>query len=81
MGGTKVSEGFDCSGFIIYIFGKFNLDLPRTSKSQASAGEYVAKSDLRPGDLVFSTPEATASRMQASMWGITNLHIPQAIME
>ncbi|MEK4006746.1 C40 family peptidase [Paenibacillus sp. FSL H3-0333] len=52
-GGTKVSEGFDCSGFIIYIFGKFNLDLPRTSKSQASAGEYVAKSDLRPGDLVF----------------------------
>ncbi|MEK3758346.1 MULTISPECIES: C40 family peptidase [unclassified Paenibacillus] len=52
-GGTKASEGFDCSGFIIYIFGKFNLDLPRTSKSQASAGEYVAKSDLRPGDLVF----------------------------
>ncbi|WP_405113366.1 C40 family peptidase [Paenibacillus sp. FSL K6-1217] len=52
-GGTKASEGFDCSGFIIYIFGKFNLDLPRTSKSQASAGDYVAKSDLRPGDLVF----------------------------
>ncbi|NQX47674.1 C40 family peptidase [Paenibacillus tritici] len=52
-GGTRVSEGFDCSGFILYIFGKFNLDLPRTSKSQASAGDYVAKSDLRPGDLVF----------------------------
>ncbi|WP_042196380.1 C40 family peptidase [Paenibacillus camerounensis] len=52
-GGTKVSDGFDCSGFILYIFDKFNLNLPRTSKSQAAAGEYVAKSDLRAGDLVF----------------------------
>ncbi|CAM4369539.1 C40 family peptidase [Paenibacillus typhae] len=52
-GGTKASEGFDCSGFILYIFDKFNLDLPRTSKAQASTGVYVEKSELRPGDLVF----------------------------
>lgn len=52
-GGTTVSSGFDCSGFILYIFDKFNLDLPRTSSAQAKTGTAVAKDDLRPGDLVF----------------------------
>ncbi|MEF7440673.1 C40 family peptidase [Paenibacillus lautus] len=51
-GGTT-SSGFDCSGFILYIFDKFNLDLPRTSKAQAKVGTPVSKANLRPGDLVF----------------------------
>lgn len=51
-GGTTV-DGFDCSGFILYVFNKFKLDLPRTSAMQAKQGEAVAKEDLRPGDLVF----------------------------
>lgn len=51
-GGTT-TKGFDCSGFVRYIFNKFDVSLPRTSKSQAAVGEKVAKSDLREGDLVF----------------------------
>lgn len=51
-GGATVS-GFDCSGFILYIFDKYNLDLPRTSVSQAEAGVHVDQDDLRLGDLVF----------------------------
>lgn len=51
-GGTTIS-GFDCSGFLLYVFNQFNTDLPRTSKAQAAAGDKVAKSELRPGDLVF----------------------------
>lgn len=51
-GGTTTS-GFDCSGFILYIFKKYDLDLPRTSASQAKAGTHVDKDDLRLGDLVF----------------------------
>ncbi|WP_223067984.1 C40 family peptidase [Paenibacillus caui] len=51
-GGTTVN-GFDCSGFILYIFDKFNLDLPRTSVSQSEEGVEVDKEDLEPGDLVF----------------------------
>ncbi len=46
-------NGFDCSGFILYIFDKFNLDLPRTSVSQSEEGVEVDKEDLEPGDLVF----------------------------
>ncbi|MGG1614346.1 C40 family peptidase [Paenibacillus phoenicis] len=51
-GGTTVA-GFDCSGFILYIFDKFKLDLPRTSKSQAKEGTQVDQDNLRAGDLVF----------------------------
>lgn len=51
-GGTTES-GFDCSGFILYIFNKYNLDLPRTSASQAKVGDHVDQDDLRLGDLVF----------------------------
>ncbi|UVI33439.1 C40 family peptidase [Paenibacillus spongiae] len=51
-GGTT-TDGFDCSGFILHIFKTFDVKLPRTSKTQANAGEYVDKDKLRPGDLVF----------------------------
>ncbi|NUU75365.1 C40 family peptidase [Paenibacillus xylanilyticus] len=51
-GGTTTS-GFDCSGFILYVFNKFKLDLPRTSSMQAAKGSFVEKEELRPGDLVF----------------------------
>ncbi|WP_337035108.1 C40 family peptidase [Paenibacillus illinoisensis] len=51
-GGTTTS-GFDCSGFILYVFNAFKLDLPRTSSMQAKKGSFVEKEELRPGDLVF----------------------------
>jgi cell wall-associated NlpC family hydrolase len=51
-GGTSTS-GFDCSGFTGYVFKKLGVTLPRTSRDQAAKGKKVARSDLRPGDLVF----------------------------
>ena len=51
-GGTT-KAGFDCSGFIQYIFDKFKLDLPRTSNTQAKEGTSVDQENLRAGDLVF----------------------------
>ncbi|QJD87314.1 C40 family peptidase [Cohnella herbarum] len=51
-GGTTTS-GFDCSGFILYIFNQYETKLPRTSSSQSKIGEKVEKDDLRLGDLVF----------------------------
>jgi hypothetical protein len=54
-GGETPGQGFDCSGFVQYVFGRNGVDLPRTSRQQATAGR-AASSDaagLRPGDLMF----------------------------
>jgi cell wall-associated NlpC family hydrolase len=51
--GATGPNSFDCSGFTWYVFNHFGVSLPRVSRSQASAGSYVSKSNLEPGDLVF----------------------------
>src|SRR4051812_42962473 len=51
-GGTT-PKGFDCSGFIRYVFAKAGVELPRVSADQYNAGSKVSKADLQPGDLVF----------------------------
>lgn len=51
-GGTT-PDGFDCSGYIRYVFNKFNISLPRTSEDQFRIGTPISKDNLMPGDLVF----------------------------
>ncbi|WP_181346868.1 C40 family peptidase [Thalassobacillus sp. CUG 92003] len=53
--------GFDCSGFTTYVLNKFDIDVPRSSSDQYSAGKYVSKSDLQAGDLVFFSSEPGSS--------------------
>lgn len=51
-GGTT-TKGFDCSGFLGYVFDSVGVDLPRTSSAMYATGDKVEKKDLEPGDLVF----------------------------
>ncbi|NTV92800.1 MAG: C40 family peptidase [Chlorobiaceae bacterium] len=52
--GGQTPAGFDCSGFVRYMFGKvFQLHLPRSSREMAAIGSKVNRSELQPGDLVF----------------------------
>ena len=51
-GGTT-TKGFDCSGYVQYVFNKHDIELPRTSREQYTVGYKVSKSNLQPGDLVF----------------------------
>ncbi len=46
-------QGFDCSGYTSWVFAKFGIELPHTSKGQAEKGTEVSKENLRAGDLVF----------------------------
>ena len=52
-GGTKPETGFDCSGFVKWVYGQYNINLPRRSGDMMGVGNSVARKDLRPGDLVF----------------------------
>ncbi|WP_040412202.1 NlpC/P60 family protein [Desulfosporosinus sp. OT] len=52
-GGSTPETGFDCSGFVSYVFGKNGITLPRVSVDQYNVGTKVAFEDLQPGDLVF----------------------------
>jgi hypothetical protein len=52
-GGAEPSRGFDCSGFVYYVFAQQGVWVPRTVADQADAGTKVRHTDLRPGDLLF----------------------------
>lgn len=51
-GGTT-PKGFDCSGFVKYVYKKFGITLNRVASDQAKQGTTVKKANLQPGDLVF----------------------------
>ena len=52
-GGSSPSTGFDCSGFIMYVFAQVGLYLPHHAASQFAYGTPVSREQLEPGDLVF----------------------------
>ena len=55
--GGSTPSGFDCSGFVQYVFKAHGISLPRTSKEQYSVGTKVSKANLKAGDLVFFDTE------------------------
>jgi cell wall-associated NlpC family hydrolase len=52
-GGASPSTGFDCSGFIMYVYSKVGVSLPHNAAMQYSYGSPVSYANLAPGDLVF----------------------------
>ncbi len=52
-GGTSLTNGTDCSGFVQSVYSKYGVSLPRTSSSQSGAGSSVSLSDVQTGDLIF----------------------------
>jgi peptidoglycan hydrolase-like protein with peptidoglycan-binding domain len=52
-GGASPATGFDCSGFVMYVYAKFGISLPHNAAMQYGHGRAVSRSDLRRGDLVF----------------------------
>ena len=53
-GGNSEEKGFDCSGFVRYMYEKsVGLVLPRRAEEQAKVTEEISRSELKPGDLVF----------------------------
>lgn len=51
-GGTSLTGGADCSGFVQSVYANFGVSLPRTSYEQQNAGTEVSYADAQPGDLI-----------------------------
>jgi lipoprotein Spr len=56
---SNPSYGFDCSGFVSYVFKNFNFNVPRSSTEFYNAGERVALEDAKPGDVILFTGTKT----------------------
>lgn len=52
-GGTSLTDGADCSGFVMSVYAHFGYKLPRTSYSQSTVGRSVSYSDAQPGDIIY----------------------------
>lgn len=52
-GGTSLTKGADCSGFVLSVFKKYGISLPHSSVAQAGSGTAIKVSEAQPGDLIF----------------------------
>ena len=52
-GGSSPRSGFDCSGFVRYVYSHFGVSLPHSSWADLLRGKHVSRRHLLPGDLVF----------------------------
>ncbi len=52
-GGTSLTKGADCSGFVLSVFKKYGVSLPHSSVAQAKCGTTIKVSEAKPGDLIF----------------------------
>ncbi|HXV57698.1 MAG TPA: NlpC/P60 family protein [Gaiellaceae bacterium] len=52
-GGASPETGFDCSGFVMYVYAQVGVSLPHNAAMQYGYGSPVSRSELAPGDLVF----------------------------
>jgi cell wall-associated NlpC family hydrolase len=76
-GGSDPQQGFDCSGFVHYVYGQHGVKVPRDVRQQFGVGDDVQPNDLEPGDLVFfSTVAPGASHVGIMVGGDQFIHAP-----
>lgn len=52
-GGTSLTRGADCSGFVLSVYANYGVYLPHSSRAQAGCGTRISASEAQPGDLFF----------------------------
>ena len=51
-GGSSLTNGTDCSGFVMSVYAQFGISLPHSSSAMRSVGYGVSTSDMQPGDII-----------------------------
>ena len=70
-GSTNPAEGFDCSGFITYVFRHFNIAVPRSSIDFTNVGHEVPAANAATGDLILFTGTDSTNREVGHMGIVT----------
>lgn len=73
-GGTSLTNGADCSGFVLSVYKKFGISLPHHSGSQAQCGTTISESELRAGDLIFYAKGGTINHVAIYIGGGQVIH-------
>ena len=77
--GGSDPAGFDCSGFVQWVFAQQGLALPREVRQQYQVGDDIGSDDIRPGDLVFfETVARGASHVGIALGGGEFVHAPSS---
>ena len=77
--GGSDPRGFDCSGFVEYVFGRHGISVPRTVDELYRAGTPVGRDDVQAGDLLFfSTSAPGPSHVGMSIGGDEFVHAPSS---
>lgn len=66
-GSTNPQKGFDCSGFITYVFNHFNISVPRSSIEFTNVAEEIPVAKSKPGDLILFTGTDSTERSVGHM--------------
>jgi cell wall-associated NlpC family hydrolase len=78
-GGSEPSRGFDCSGFVQWVFARHGLTLPREVRDQYDEGQRIARGDVQAGDLVFfQTVSRGASHVGIALGTGEFVHAPSS---
>ncbi|MBD0331534.1 MAG: C40 family peptidase [Chitinophagaceae bacterium] len=64
---TNPSVGFDCSGFVTYVFNHFNIQVPRSSIDFTNVGKPIPEKAAKPGDLILFTGTDSTERFVGHM--------------
>lgn len=79
-GGNSPETGFDCSGYVRYVYQQAsNLTLPHGARAISQLGKTIPKSELQPGDLVFfNTLKSTFSHVGIYLGNNRFIHSPSS---
>lgn len=73
-GGTSLTKGADCSGFVLSVFAKYGVSLPHSSRAQANCGTKISASELQAGDLIFYAKGDTINHVAIYIGGGQVIH-------
>lgn len=66
-GSTDPAQGFDCSGFITYVFNQFDIAVPRSSVGFTNVEKQINAEDSKPGDIILFTGTDSTTRIVGHM--------------